>query len=100
MTPYEKYCSEMKARGLKPTLSEPQLLEAWGIKPKEEVHIPFIARKSSSHKNVKPTLSEHEKKLKAPRIPRKGWSEEQKRARRAENMKRSRENRNRKILVA
>lgn len=61
MSPYENYCNSMKDRGLKPTMSEPQLLEAWGIKVEDD-YKPFLARKSSSHKKIEPTLSNHTSK--------------------------------------
>lgn len=57
MTPYEKYQYDCKAKGFKPTMTEKQLHEAWGIQ--KEVHVPFVVRKSASNRNVIPTLENH-----------------------------------------
>ncbi len=58
MTPYERYCAQMKERGLKPTMNEVQLHEAWGIKTEAD-HIPLVARKSATGKRVEPSLHNH-----------------------------------------
>lgn len=66
MTPYENYCNIMKERGMKPTMNEAQVHEAWGIK-REEEHTPFLSLRSSIHKNIKPTLSVHIDLAKKPK---------------------------------
>ena len=53
MTPYERYCAQMKERGLKPTMTEAQIHEAFGIKT-EDTHAPLVFRKSV--KQSKPQL--------------------------------------------
>lgn len=58
MSPYENYCNSMKERGLKPTMTEAQLHEAWGIKSVDE-YIPLVARKSATARNVQATLNNH-----------------------------------------
>jgi len=68
---FEKYCNECKKFGYAPTMNEKELHLAWGIKD-EEIHVPFVARKSSIHKNIKPTLKAHietTKKTKEESIP-------------------------------
>lgn len=63
MTHYEKYCAQMRERGLEPTMNEPQLLEAWGIKQKDEP-IMLVSRKGRGHRGIEPTLLNHENKPK------------------------------------
>jgi len=65
---YEKYLIAIKNNN---PMSLIEWKKAMGIKD-EEVHEPFIARKSSSHKNTKPTLNAHietTKKSKEEAIP-------------------------------
>lgn len=60
MSPYERYCFIMIDKGLEPTMDEAQLHEAWGIKTEDkEEHIPFVARNSSTARNVSTTLNNH-----------------------------------------
>lgn len=59
MTHHERYQAIMKEWGLEPTMNEAQVHEAWGIKSEEEEHIPLVARKSASRRNVEPTLENH-----------------------------------------
>lgn len=61
MTPYEKYCNSMKELGFKPTMTETQLHEAWGIK-REDEHIPILVRPKKNDRLVAPSLEVHEKK--------------------------------------
>jgi DNA-directed RNA polymerase subunit H (RpoH/RPB5) len=58
MTPYENYLSQMKHRKASlPYMSEKDFCEAHGLKYGDEETLPiFIARKSSSAKEIKPTL--------------------------------------------
>jgi hypothetical protein len=51
----------MKERGLKPTMSEAQLLEAWGIKTEEE-HVPLLVRPKKDARLIHPTFKEHKKR--------------------------------------
>lgn len=74
MSPYEKYCADCKRLGYKPTMSEKQVNEAWGIGKSEEPI--FISRTSTSEKQMTPTMVNHEKKIYAPKISRKGWTKE------------------------
>lgn len=60
MTPYERYCFIMLEKGLEPTMDEAELHKAWGIKIEDkEEHIPFVARNSSTARNVHATLNNH-----------------------------------------
>jgi len=60
VTPHERYQAMMKERGLEPTMDEAELHKAWGIKTEDkEEHIPFVARKSSTARNVHATLDNH-----------------------------------------
>ena len=61
MTPYESFIKEMKRRKASlPYMSEKDFCEAHGLQYGEEETLPlFIARKSSSAKEIKPTLKAH-----------------------------------------
>lgn len=64
MTPYESFIKDMKHRKASlPYMSEKDFYEAHGLQYGEEETPPlFIARKSASAKQVKPTLEAHVKK--------------------------------------
>lgn len=55
---YKKYLDTLKSNGMKNGMTEKQWMEAVGINEEVE-HVPFIARKSASHRNIVPTLSNH-----------------------------------------
>lgn len=59
---YKKYCSDCKAKGHEPTMSEKQFNEMMGIS--EDATPVFVARKNASHKQVKPTFPNHIKQEK------------------------------------
>lgn len=72
---HQAYLAQMKDMGAsKPYMDFKQWKVAFNIKDDEEIIPIFIARKSSSHKQVKPTLQNHEKKCKAPKKNRLLWS--------------------------
>jgi hypothetical protein len=69
MTLHEQYCSQMKERGLEATMSEAELHKALGIN-KESTNAPFVARKSSTARNVRATLNNHiSEAVKKPKKP-------------------------------
>jgi len=60
MTPYENYLSQMKRlKASLPYMSEKDFCEAHGLQYGDEETPIFIARKSSSAKEIKPTLEAH-----------------------------------------
>ena len=74
MSPYyERYCSDCKKFGYKPTMTKKELHEAWGIKDEAD-HIPLVARQSKkgTAKNTIPTLETHKREIvKSPNAPKK-----------------------------
>lgn len=64
---YKKYLDFLKSKGMDHPMPQKQWMEAVGIEDEEE-YTPFLSRKSSSHKHITPTLSNHIKPSPAPQI--------------------------------
>lgn len=58
MKPYERYCSLMRERGLKPSMNEAQLLEAWGIK-KDTISEALSIRPKRDARKVSASIGNH-----------------------------------------
>lgn len=62
---YSAICKDKKITN--PYKDESDFNRAYNIQNDEPITPVFVARKSSSHKHILPTLENHEKKLKAPK---------------------------------
>jgi len=94
MTQYKNYLSQMKRlKASLPYMSEKDFCEAHGLKYGEEETPIFIARKSSSAKEIKPTLKAHIeiKPPKEKRAYKYAQNEEERRLARTQSTKKQRE---------